>query len=81
MIFVFNDGSSLREALAHALRYNFEKHMFELDVLGLDNDGFSFTVPGKAYIDEEEVEEMKRNEEIEFPHDLVGMRFLLDCEE
>lgn len=81
MIILFNDGSSLREALAHALRFNFEKHMYELDVLGLDDDGFSFTVPGKAYIDEEELEEMRENEEIEFPQDLVGMRFLLDYED
>ena len=81
MIVLFNDGSSLKEALAHALRFNFEKHMFELDILGLDDDGFSFTVPGKAYIDKEELEAMIENEEIEFPHDLVGMMFLLDYDE
>lgn len=77
MFFWFENGCKLTEALVTALQYDQIKEMYELTVLGLDKDGFSYTEPGKAWFMDEDFEDLIASGELEFPHEIIGRRIML----
>lgn len=77
MYFIFENGCQLTEALVTALKYDSVKAMYELTVLGLDEDGFSYTKPGKAWFDDEDFDALMADGELEFPHEIVGRKLKL----
>ncbi len=77
MCFLFENGCELTEALVTALKYDNVKAMYELTVLGLDDDGFSYTQPGKAWFDDEDFDDIMADGELEFPHEIVGRKLKL----
>lgn len=77
MFFIFENGCKLTEALVTALQYDQFKEMYELTVLGLGKDGFSYTEPGKAWFDDEDFDELIESKEFEFPHEIIGRKIKL----
>lgn len=49
MHFMFEDGCQSTEALVTALKYDSNKSMYEMTVLGIDKDSLSYTNSGKAW--------------------------------
>lgn len=80
MNFSFRNGSKLTEALVTGMKYHKDNKRYEIAVLGLDDDGFSYTVPGTAWFDCEDFDEMIEAGEFEFPHQLIGKRLKLVSE-
>lgn len=77
MIFWFENGCRLTEALVIGLAYDEVKEMYELTVLGLGRDKISYTEPGKAWFDDEDFAELIEYGEFEFPHEIVGRKLKL----
>lgn len=77
MYFIFENDCKLTEALVTALKYDNVKSMYEITVLGLDKDGFSYTQPGRAWFDDEDFEDMMNAGELEFPHEIVERKLKL----
>jgi hypothetical protein len=79
MGFYFNNGKVLTEALIISLRHTsgYLLYSYELTILGLDADGFSYTQPGHAWFDDEEFEELLSSKELQFPQEIIGMKIRL----
>ena len=77
MVFYFEDGRKLTEALVTGIAYDQEQEMYVLSVLGIGRDGISYTEPGKAWFDDEDFTDLMESDELEFPHDIVGRKLKL----
>ena len=77
MVFWFEDGRKLTEALVTGITYDQDKEMYVLSVLGIGSDGISYTEPGKAWFDDEDFCDLMDSDELEFPHDIVGRKLRL----
>lgn len=77
MVFFFEDGRKLTEALVTGIAYDQDKEMYVLSVLGIGSDGISYTEPGKAWFDDDDFSDLMDSDELEFPHDIVGRKLRL----
>lgn len=77
MVFWFDDGRKLTEALVTGIAYDQDKEMYVLSVLGIGSDGISYTEPGKAWFDDDDFSDLMNSDELEFPHDIVGRKLRL----
>ena len=72
--FFFKKSCTTTEALITGLKYDKDVRMFELSLLGIGKDDFSYTNDGKAWMDEDDLYELMSGRELEFPQQLTGMR-------
>ncbi len=77
MVFWFDDGRKLTEALVTGIAYDQDKEMYVLSVLGIGSDGISYTESGKAWFDNDDFSDLMNSDELEFPHDIVGRKLRL----
>lgn len=77
MVFYFEDGRKLTEALVTGIAYDQDKEMYVLSVLGIGSDGISYTEQGTAWFDDEDFHDLMESGELEFPHDIVGRKLRL----
>lgn len=77
MVFWFEDGRRLTEALVTGIAYDRDKEMYVLSVLGIGSDGISYTEPGKAWFDDDDFSDLMNSDELEFPHEIVGRKLRL----
>lgn len=77
MVFFFEDGRRLTEALVTGIAYDQDQEMYVLSVLGIDSDCISYTEPGKAWFDDDDFCDLMESDELEFPHDIVGRKLKL----
>ena len=77
MYFRFENDSKLTEALVTSMKYHADKKVYELAVLGLENDGISYTETGTAWFESEDFDELIDAGEFEFPHESIGRKLKL----
>ena len=78
MTFLFENGCQRTEALVTALIYDQDREVYELTVLGLGRDGFSYTEPGKVWFYlEEDFNSLMESGDMEFPQEIIGRRIRL----
>lgn len=77
MVFFFEDGRKLTEALVTGIAYDQDQEMYVLSVLGIGSDHISYTEPGKAWFDDDDFSDLMESDELEFPHDIVGRKLKL----
>lgn len=70
----FDKPCLMTEAIITAVRYDRDVYTYELSLLGIGDDGFSYTNPGKMWLDEDDLRVLMREKELEFPQELCGMR-------
>ena len=77
MYFRFENDSKLTEALVTGMKYHEDEKVYELAVLGLGNDGISYTETGTAWFESEDFDELIDAGEFEFPHEIIGRKLKL----
>ncbi|MCM1508472.1 MAG: hypothetical protein NC177_15285 [Ruminococcus flavefaciens] len=77
MNFMFEDGCQSTEALITAIKYDSNKSMYEVTVLGIDKDGISYTNSGKAWFEKEELKELINGKKLESEFCLISRKIKL----
>lgn len=81
--FYFKKLCIMTEAIITAIKYDNTVKLYELTLLGIGEDNLNYTNEGTAWLDEEDLTELKDSGELELPQQLVGARikFVADgCE-
>ncbi|MDO4863608.1 MAG: hypothetical protein Q4A05_05500 [Ruminococcus sp.] len=81
--FSFKKPCLMTEAIITAIKYDNTVKLYELSMLGIGEDNLNYTNEGTAWLDEEDMTELKDSGELELPQQLVGARikFVADnCE-
>ena len=70
----------MTEAIITAIKYDNTVKLYELTLLGIGEDNLNYTNEGTAWLDEEDLTELKDSGELELPQLLVGarIRFVAD---
>lgn len=74
MMFLFDDGRRVTEALVTGISLDLDNHLYIFTVLGLDQDRINYTEPGKAWIRDDELQDILDSDAIKNPHDIVGRK-------
>ena len=74
MSFIFENDCKKTEALVTGIKYYKKEKLYILTVLGLDEDGFSYTINGKAWFETEDFDELIQEGEFETPFEIIGRR-------
>ncbi|MCM1222251.1 MAG: hypothetical protein NC548_48060 [Lachnospiraceae bacterium] len=77
MHFIFEDGCQSTEALITAMKYDSNKSMYEMTVLGIDKDSLSYTNSGKAWFEKEELKELINGKKLESEFCLISRKIKL----
>lgn len=78
--FSFKKPCIMTEAIIVAIKYDNTVKLYELSLLGIGEDNLNYTNEGTAWLDEEDLSELKDSGELELPQQLVGakIRFIAD---
>lgn len=78
--FNFKKPCIMTEAIIVAIKYDNTVKLYELSLLGIGEDNLNYTNEGTAWLDEEDLYELKDSGELELPQQLVGakIRFIAD---
>lgn len=79
--FLFKQPCNATRALITSVKYDQYMQMFELELLGVGSDSFNFTNPGKAWMDDDDLQELMNTREVEFPQQLCGMQLMFEVDE
>lgn len=74
--FFFEQPCDDTRAIITSVKYDQYMQIFELELLGVGTDGFNFTNPGKAWMDDDDLQELMNTGELEFPQQLCGMQLM-----
>lgn len=77
MYFRFSSGVTQTEALVTGMTFDKEGEQYKLALLGIGDDRISYSVPGTAWFDAEDFDELVESDALEFPHDLVGRKLII----
>ena len=78
--FHFKKPCIMTESIITAIKYDNTVKLYELTLLGIGEDNLNYTNEGTAWLDEEDLTELKDSGELELPQQLVGarIRFVAD---
>ncbi len=79
--FLFKQPCNATRVLITSVNYDQYMQMFELELLGVGSDGFNFTNSGKAWMDDDDLQELMNTREVEFPQQLCGMQLMFEVDE
>ena len=74
--FQFKRPCKMTWALITALKYDKTVKLYELTLLGIGEDGFSYTNEGAAWMDSEDLYNLMSEGDVDYPQDLAGMRII-----
>lgn len=80
-MFNFENGCYNARAIITSVGYDELRDMYELALLGVGSDGCSFTNPGKAWMDKEDLAELMKPKNLERPQQLCGMQMMVVVDE
>ncbi len=72
--FLFDRPCITTETIITSVKYDQHVDIYELSLLGVSEDGFSYTNAGKAWMDEDDLHELMKEKEFKTPQELCGMR-------
>ena len=70
----------MTEAIITAIKYDKTVKLYELSLLGIGEDNFNYTNEGRAWLDEDDLTELKDSGDLELPQQLIGakIKFVAD---
>ena len=72
--FLFDQPCLTTVAIITSVKYDQHVEIYELSLLGVGEDGFSYTNAGKAWMDEDDLHELMKEKELNTPQELCGMK-------
>lgn len=79
MYFLFEDNSLEREALITAVEYDEEMSMYQLTLFGLDEESHNYIIPGTAWFEEDDFENLLNGKNLKAPEEVAGKKIMLSA--
>ena len=74
--FCFTRPCLFTEAIITSIQFDRSIELYELALLGLDEDEKNFTNPGKAWMDQGDIEDLAKSGNLDSVQELVGIRIM-----
>lgn len=77
MYFMFENSCKSEEVLVTEMKYDDDKSMYKLTVLGIDKYNINYIYPGQLWLHDSEFKEIMQDGDFDFPTDIVGHKLKL----